>query len=270
MNPLAFLATLLTLAAAADARDEKESLAQACAKAAALESYTFKGETEIQSAFGNAPGQIPSFDGTYQKDVGLHIKSERGELFRQGDRILIKQGEEAWKDISQLRPPTPTPAPGDRPNRNRGGMGMFGPMIARGFKAPHDELKDLARGFKEVKRQEKTDKIDDVDCVQYYGELNEEAMKNSPFGRRFGQLGGANASLSGSAKIWVDGSGNVVIYEVVTKATLDFQGNTVDLTVTRRSEISNAGKAKLQTPDAVLKLLADKPSVTTGEKKEDK
>src|SRR6185436_4141907 len=74
MNMLALLA--LTFAAC----DDQEAVEKAVAKAAAYESYAFKGETEFQSQFGNLPGQVPSMDGKYQKDAGMHIKTERGEF----------------------------------------------------------------------------------------------------------------------------------------------------------------------------------------------
>ena len=98
MKTLASVAAVLALAvpviapsfadAAAGKRDDKEALTQAVSKVAELDSYAFKGETEFQSAFGNAPAQIPTMDGKYQKDAGLHIKSDKGEFFRKGDRVL--------------------------------------------------------------------------------------------------------------------------------------------------------------------------------------
>jgi hypothetical protein len=266
MKTLASVVMLAALAAPAAALDDKETLAQAVAKAAALDSYTFKGETDFQSAFGNAPAQIPSMDGKYQKDAGLHIKTDKGEFFKKGDRTLVKQGQGDWQDSSQFQPPAPPD--GTPPNKNRARAGTFGKMMIRNFKAPHEELKDLAKGFKEVKKGEKPEKIGEIDCFQYSGELSDEAMKGSPLGRMLSQFGGANASVTGSARIWVDGSGNVVIYEVVTKATVEVQGNAIDFSMTRRSEISDAGKTRVEVPEGVQKLLSEKPKAE--EKKEDK
>ena len=92
-------------------------------------------------------------------------------------------------------------------------------------------------------------------------------MKGSPLGRMLGQFGaGANAETKGSARVWVDGAGNVVIFEVVTKISIDVQGNQIDITMTRRCELSDAGKAKVEVPEAVQKLMTEKPK--TEEKKE--
>ena len=101
-------------------------------------------------------------------------------------------------------------------------------MMLRTFKAPHEELKDLAKGFKEVKKAEKPEKIGDVDCAVYSSDLTDEAMKNAPLGRMLGQFGGA-ATVTGSARVWVDGSGNVLVYEISTKAALEIQGNQIEL-----------------------------------------
>jgi hypothetical protein len=268
MKTLATLAALMVLAAPATARDDKETLAQAASKAAALESYAFKGETEFQSAFGNAPAQVPSMDGKYQKDAGMHIKTDKGEFFRKGDRILLKQSQGEWQDVAQFQPPAP-PDGSPPANKNRAARGgVLGKMMIRNFKAPHEELKDLAKGIKEVKKGEKPEKIGDADCFQYSGELSDEAMKGSPLGRMLGQFGGANASVSGSAKIWVDGSGSVVIYEVITKATVEIQGNSIDFSMARRTEITGAGNTKVEVPEGVQKLLNEKPKAE--EKKEDK
>lgn len=255
---------ILALALALNAPDE--TLTKALEKAAALEAYAFKGETEFQSQFGNAPAQVPSMDGKYQKNVGMHIKSDRGEFFRKGDRFLVKQASGEWQDLVQFQPPAP--ADGDKPNRNPARRTALGKLMIRNFKAPHEELKDLAKGFKEVKKSEKTEKVGDLDCWVFSSELTDEAMKNAPLGRMLGQFGGANATVTGSSRVWVDGAGNVVIYEISTKAVLEIQGNQIELGLIRRSEITEAGKAKVEVPEAVQKLLA--PAVQSEDKKGEK
>jgi len=182
MSLIALLALVVTTC------DDKEALEKAVAKVAAYESYAFKGETELQSQFGNLPGQVPSMDGKYQKDVGMHIKTERGEFFRKGDRVLVKQGQAEWTDVANVQAPTP---PADAPPKKRGGRGGagFAQMMMKNFKAPHDDVKDLAKNFKEVKKQEKTEKIGDVECTVYAGDLSDESMKSSPLGRMLGMFG---------------------------------------------------------------------------------
>jgi len=259
------LALILVLAVPAAMRDDKETVEKAVAKIAAQESYAFKGETEFQSQFGNAPAQIPSMDGKYQKDVGMHIKTDRGEFFRKGERVLVKQGDGEWTDVSQLKPPTPS---ADAPPKKRAPRGNFGfaQMMIRNFKAPHDELKELAKNFKEVRKQEKTEKFGDVECSVYGGDLTEESMKGSQLGRMLGMFGGPNAEVKGSGRIWIDGNGTVMVYEVTTKATVELQGNQIDFSLTRRAELSELGKVKVEIPEGVQKLLSEKPK--TEDKKE--
>lgn len=262
MKTFASLGLIALLSAPAAARDDREALTQALTKTADLESYSWKGETEFQTAFGGGPSQVPNFDGAYQKGVGLHLKSDRGEFFRKDDRSFVKPTDGEWQDLKTFRPAAQAGGGNPpNPNRNHARNGAFGMMMLRNFKAPHDELRELAKGLKDVKKGEKPEKIDDRECLQYSGDLSEDAMKGSPLGRMLGQFGGANASVNGSAKFWVDAAGNLVIFEVITKATVEIQGNSVDLTLIRRSEISNQGKAKVEIPQAVQKLLEGKPKV---------
>ena len=261
-------AAFLILAASPAFADDKESLQQAVSRVVELDSYSFKGETEFQNQFGIAPGnQIPTLDGKYQKDVGLYIKSDRGEVFRKGDRVLVKQGSADWQDLAQFQPPAPPPAADGQKPRFRGNP-MMVKMLLRNLKAPHEELRELVRGLKAVKKSEKTEKIGDVDCYEYSGDLSEDALKGTPMGR-LAQLGGANASLSASARVWVDTGGNVQIYEVVTRGTVTFQGNQIDLTLTRRSEITDAGKTRIEVPEEVQKLLSAPPAPPKTEEKKD-
>jgi len=260
MNMLALVALSLAVC------DDKEAVEKAVAKAAAYESYAFKGETEFQSQFGNLPSQVPSMDGKYQKDSGMHIKTERGEFFRKGERILVKQGQSDWTDLADMKAPTP---PADAPPKKRAGRGGgvgFAQAMMRNFKAPHDDLKDLAKNFKEVKKQEKTEKIGEVDCTVYGGDLTDESMKSSPLGRMLGMFGGANADVKGSGRIFIDGAGSILVYEITTKATVELQGNQIDFSLVRRSEISEVGKVKVEIPEGVQKLLDNK--VKTEDKKE--
>jgi hypothetical protein len=261
VNTLAALILIATPALA----DDKDALTQAVGKLAAFDSYAFKGETEFNSQFGNAPPTIPTLDGSYQKDSGLYIKSDKGEMFRKGDRVFVKQPQQDWQDLSAFQPPAPPAGQGPRAG------GLFGKMMLRNVKPPHEELKEVVRGLKTVAKAEKTEKINDLDCTAYSGELSDESMKLSPLGRLLGQFGGANHEVKGSARFWVDPQGNIVIYELLTKATVDFQGNQIDFSLARRSEISNAGKTKVEVPDGVRKLLdAPKPEKTEDKKPDEK
>ena len=100
----------------------------------------------------------------------------------------------------------------------------------------------------------------------YSGDLTEEAMKGSPLGRMLGMFGGANAEVKGSGRIFIDPSGSVMVYEITTKAAVELQGNQIDFSLTRRAELSELGKVKVEIPEGVQKLLGEKPK--TEDKKE--
>jgi hypothetical protein len=86
-----FLTLAMALGAAVPAfADDKEDLAKAAAKAAALESYALKLEINVEAQAFQLPQQIPALEGKYQNDVGLHLTvGDRGELFRQGSKTFV-------------------------------------------------------------------------------------------------------------------------------------------------------------------------------------
>jgi hypothetical protein len=256
---------IILLCAPALAADDKDAVNAAAAKAAEAGSYTFKGETKFESAFGNLPQQIPSMDGKFQKDVGLLITvGERGEFFRRGEKNFVKTGQGDWTELDKAQ----VGGQGGGQNRQRGAL--MGRMMIKNLKAPHEEVKDLAKGFKEIKKEEKSDKIGEKECAVYGGDLSEEGIKASPLGKMIGQFGalagGAqNAEMSGKGRIWIDTDGAILKYELNTKVSIDFQGNQVEFTMGRTTEFSAVGKTKVEIPDAVQKLLEK-----VAEKSEDK
>src|SRR5258706_16120302 len=110
-------------------------------------------------------------DGKYLKDVGLHVTvGERGEFFRRGDKNFVKTAQGDWSELEKAQLPG-----GGGQNRARGAL--MGRMMIKNLKAPHEELKDLAKGFKELKKEEKTDKAGDKDCAVYGGGPRAEGNK---------------------------------------------------------------------------------------------
>lgn len=248
---------LLTLLAALGAAvpafaDDKEDLAKAAAKAAALDSYAFKLEINVEAQAFQLPQQIPALEGKYQKDVGLHLTlGGQGEMFRQGSKIFVKQGDGEWMDLESA-------GGGGGKGGGRRGMGL---RMLTNVKGPHEELKDFEKTLKEVKRAEGSDKVGDRECSIYSGDQTDEAAKQSPIGQTLARFG-AQAEMKGKAKAWVDRDGAIVKYEIRTDITTEFQGNAIELTMTRTTVISDAGKVKVEVPEALRKLL--------GEKSEDK
>jgi hypothetical protein len=260
------LATIATLAGTAWA-DDKEDLDRAAKKVSELQSYSFKYEIQVESPLGALPGgQIPAMEGKFQKEVGLHITAgDRGEFFRAGEKCFTRQGQNEWQAVES--PPADGQQQGARPRGRR-----LGGMIFRNLKAPHEELAGFGKGLKEVKKDEKAEKVGDKECSVYGGDLSEEGIKNSPLGKmmgQFGQFGGAGLDVSGKAKAWVDGSGSLVKFEMTTKISGEFNGQAFEFSMARICEMSEAGKTKVQIPEGVQKLLGEKSQDKKPEEKKD-
>jgi hypothetical protein len=251
--------------------DQKEVVEAAAKKIAEADSYTFRGETSVESAFGNLPAQIPAFEGKFQKEVGLLVSvGDRGEFFRKGDKIYVKQAQGDWTELEKAQFPG-AGGQGGGQNRQRGAL--MGRMMLRNIKAPHEEVKDLAKGFKEIKKDEKGEKIGEKECTVYFGDLTEEAVKASPIGRMIGQFaafggGGQGAELSGKGRAWIDASGALLKVEFVTKISLDFNGNPIEVTMTRSSEFSALGKTTVEIPEGLKKRLEAPPPTKSEDKKD--
>jgi hypothetical protein len=264
------LAALVALPLAA-LPDQKDVVEAAAKKILDADSYSFKGETSVDSAFGNLPAQIPAFEGKFQKEVGLLVSvGDRGEFFRKGDKVYVKQAQGEWTELEKAQFPG-AGGPGGGQNRQRGAL--MGRMFLRNIKAPHEELKDLAKGFKDIKKDDKGEKIGEKECAVYGGDLTEEAVKASPIGRMIQQFaafggGGQGAELSGKGRVWVDPEGVLLKAEFVTKISLEFNGNPIEVTMTRSSEFSALGKTKVELPEGLKKRLEAPPPVKTEEKKD--
>ena len=269
---MALLCTFADLSAVALAKaGDKETVAAAAKKLAEAGSYTFKGETKVDSPLGGGGQQIPAFEGKFDKDLGTHVTiGDRAEFFRKGDKIFVKQQQGEWSELDKAQLGGGGQGGG---NRQRGAMA--GRMFLRNMKPPHEEGKDLPKGFKELKKEEKAEKVGEKECAVYGGDLTDEGIKASPLGRmigQFGALGGGaaqNVEMSGKGRLWIDGDGNLQKFELTTKMSFDFQGNAVEFSMVRSTEISDVGKTKVEVPEAVKKLL-EKPAEKPDEKKEDK
>ncbi len=264
------IAILALLCGSLWAADDKDAVTSAANKLADASSYTFKGETKVESAFGGAGGQqIPAFEGKYEKEAGAHVTmGDRGEYFRKGEKVFVKNAQQDWSELDKAQ----LGGAGGQGGQNRQRGAMAGRLMLKNMKAPHEEVKDLPKGFKEIKKEEKPDKVGEKDCAVYGGDLSEEGIKASPLGRMIGQLGAlgggaANLEMSGKGRIWIDSDGNLVKFELSSRVAVEFQGNPIEFSMIRSSEISGVGKTKVEVPEGVKKLL-EKPAEKSEDKKE--
>jgi hypothetical protein len=213
---------LLFLAAVSPGGDRKEAedaLAQAAKKGAGLASYSFRIEE----------GPAQTVEGKYQKDQPVWFKADRIELFKKGNTLVYKQGEN-WQRSKTGRESDPL-------------LVLVAVAKVRSARLPHEELAGFEKNFKEVKKTE------EKDGVLYSGPLTADAAKNLARSEHQG------LATSGSARVWVNGKGEVTKYETVIKlqgrlGNADFNGESKK-TVT----LTDAGDVKVEVPKAVKQLL---------------
>ena len=267
MKTIAILALLCSGVAARV--DDKDAVTAAANKIADASSYAFKGETKVDSPLGGGvgAGAVPAYDGKFNKETGLHVTvGDRAEFFRKGDKNYVKMQQNDWAELDKAQ------LPGGQGGQKGQRGALMGRMMLKNLKAPHEEAKEIAKGFKELKKEEKSDKVGEKDCAVYGGDLSEEGVKASPLGRMIGGLsalgGGAqNAEMSGKGRLWVDSDGNLVKYETSTRVAVEFQGNPIEFTMVRSTEITGVGKTKVEVPEGVQKLLSEKPAEKSEDKK---
>jgi hypothetical protein len=242
------LAVALSGVASAAVRDDKEDLAKAGKKASEMKSFKFKMTIEMEG-LPMMQGPI-ELSGEQEKDV-THISGEVNgneiEAYKKGKKTASKDPESGeW---------------------TKGGRGGRMGMNAGQMKAPHEELKEVEKKFKEVKKSDKKETVNEKECTIYEGDLTDDAAKEAIPGGG-GRMMGGNAELSGKGKIYVDGDGVIQKYVFVSEIKASFQGQDLEITMTRSVNFSDIDKTEIKIPEEVAKLLEDdekKPE----EKKED-
>jgi hypothetical protein len=225
------------------AADEKDDVAKAAKKSTGLGSYAFKITIELEGGpmGGNGPIEL---SGAYNKDSATHVKGDlmgrEFEAYRKGDKLVMKDQEGNWQSSAQ--------------GGGRGGPG--GGMMGRLVKAPHEELADFEKKFKSIKKGDKKT-IDGKECFSYEGDLTEEGIKEMlPMGGRMQGMG--DSEFTGSAKLWIDGDDIIRRYEVVTNMSLNFQGNQIDMKISRSIDLTSIDETKVEVPKEVQDLLDKK------------
>lgn len=222
------------------AGDDKEDLGKASKKATEMKSYTFKATIEVDGS--PMPMDPIELNGTHNNDAATHVSGsimgQDFEAYKKGEKLVTKGQDGEWT------------------SGGGGGRGMGGGMMARAIKTPHEELKDLETKFKEIKKADAKELVGETDCTVYSGDLTDEAAKDMmPMGRGMGGMG--NAEITGKGKVWVNPDGVIVKYQFDIALSLDFQGNALEITVLRTTELSKIDDTKVEVPEEVQKLFTD-------------
>lgn len=211
---------------------QSDELAEAAKKSAAMENYSFK--VDLKSEKGkNQPGAV---EVRYQKDQPLALKSASAEGFRKGGAVVYKDGD-AWKRVEKA------------PKGEKKSQPAAASFAA--VKLVHEELEGFEKSFEKVERAAEKDK----DCTVWSGTLTPTAARIlvSTGGKSDGKN---NSTYSGTAKVWVNGDGFIVRYEVVStmKGESPKKGP-FEEKITKTVEITGRGATKVEVPEEAAKLL---------------
>jgi hypothetical protein len=211
------LHSLWVLAALAAADDG--NLARALRAASRADSYAFAVE--------ESPGG--AVEGTYQKGRPVSFRAGRIAFFRQGDALVYRQAD-TWRRSKTGTESDP--------------LAVLGAAAqVRGTRLPHEELAGLAKHLRGVTRSAEGGQ------GVYSADLTEEGAK------ALARPADRGVARGGTAKLWVDGQGRLVRYDVVIQLKGRRGNAEVDGESVKTITLRDVGAAKVAVPDEVKKLL---------------
>lgn len=226
------LCSILTLATgtllAADS-GPKDEVSKAARKLAEKDNYSYKASSD----FGNFSS---STEGKTEKDGVVALKITFGdnttEAFLKGGKGAVKRPDQDWQSLTDLE--------GEQ------GAGQFLVRRLQTYKAPAQQVEDLVSKSQSIKKE------GDV----YAGDLTEAGAKDVlTMGRRRGGNAAEPKNAKGSVKFWLK-DGELSKYELKMSGTVSFGGDERDIEGTTTVEIKDAGKTKVEVPDAAMKKLS--------------
>jgi hypothetical protein len=232
---------------------QNEKLAEAAKKAADWESYSYTLTVSTEGGRQNGGGQPATYKGEFDKNVGLHVKGDRGEGVRVGDKAAVKGSDGNWT-VQQPRDPGQGGGGGGggqggrRPGGGRPG-GMGGGMVPT--QPPHRDLAKIDSAFSSVKSESQGDN------TVYSGPLTKEGAADL-LGGMVKRLVDGGGSVEGTASVTVDKDGNIVKLAVEGKATGKMRDREISMTIKRTVEFGDFGKAKVEIPEEAKKALEAK------------
>jgi hypothetical protein len=236
-------------------QDPKDDLKAAAKKTGKIDSYAFEAVFEVESDFGGGGmGDNPKAEGRYEKDEGLFVSiGDFVEVVRIKDKIAFLRAEETEWELFD-------------PDDDQG-FG-FERMFAQ-FKAPHEEMENLVKVFKDLEKTRETDRFGREDATMYKGELTEKGAKEFlPFKGITRWI--PNAEFEGSAKVWISERGLIVKYEVETTIIGEFNENEFEVLVVRTVELEDIDDTDADLPEAAVELIESADKKKKEEKNKDK
>jgi hypothetical protein len=218
------LAGLLLPAQASRAAANKD-LAQALQKTTQLKGYRFSIDRQP------SPGTKGAVEGTYEKGRPVFFRAERIEFYKKG-AALVYQHAGKW-------------------HKSKTGI-QSDPLLILGASAkvraarlPHEEL---AAALKHLTKVRKTARKKDGPTV-YTADLDSAGVK------QLAPTEYTGVARTGTAKLWVNGKGQVTKYAVTLKLKGRRGNAEIDGSVTWTVTLSDLGTGKVKVPEEVQKLL---------------
>ena len=204
--------------------DTKNAVTDAAKKLAESANYTWQATVVVPESARFKPGPT---EGTTEKDGFSSVTFSFGDILIEtafkDDKAVVMDDNGAWQSAADLL-------------NGEGRERFLGRMVAN-YKLPASQATNLLAAAKELKKEGDT----------YSGEMTEAGAKSQ---YRFGEP----INPKGSVKFWVK-EGVIVKFEAKVEATMEFNGNDVDVTRTTTTEIKDLGTTTVKVPEAARKKL---------------
>jgi hypothetical protein len=234
IRPARLLTTLSLLATASllPAADAKEELLKAAKALSDKPNYTWRTTVVVPEDAQFKPGPT---DGKIEKG-GAMVVSTTGfqgniqQTVKQGEKIALTNRDGGWDSIADVE-------------ANTEGFGRFRANMARNLMAPADDVADMVKDIKELKKE------GDLYSGDFTGEGAKSMMSFGGRRRGGGDQGGPNVpSAKASAKFWVK-DGVLAKMEVKVDGSIEFNGNEMEIVRTSTTEIKDVGSTKVEIPE---------------------
>jgi hypothetical protein len=180
-------------------------------------------------AFTVQEGGAGAVEGKYQRDRPVSFTADRINFFRKGDALVYQLGGK-WHKAKTGTESDP--------------LAILGASAkVRGARLPHEELADLAKHLKNIK------KVEEKKHTAYSGELTEDGAK------ALAKPADREVARGGTAKLLVDDQGRLARYEITIRLKGRRGNAELDGETTRTVTMKDVGAIKVEVPDEVKKLL---------------
>jgi hypothetical protein len=174
-------------------------------------------------------GAAGTLEGTFQKGIPLHVKSDGIEFFRQGAGLVYRDGQQ-WRR-------TRTGTLSD-PLRILGASAK-----ARAVRLPHEELAGLTSALRDTTREKREGE------TLVRGTFGPDAARDLARGED------RDLARGGTARLWLDGNGRLTRYKLAIQVRGRRGNADVDGTTTKTITVRDVGMATVEVPADARKVL---------------